>query len=158
MFGFVFMLVSTFLGFCGFVDAWKQPKQAFRTSGHSKALWVFIGAVGMFSLVGGIVTWAIYSYGGVRRDVVKAGGYNRPSREARVREMTRLVDAERQAQEGWSNAGSAQLSCNCGDGKVPCYGCQGGWVRNGSGATVAHNDCSGKGWRTCQMCNGTGKR
>ena len=151
--------VSIFLGFCGLADAIKQPTQAFRASGHSKPLWVLIELVGMLSIVGGAVTFLVYSYGGVRRDVVKAGGYNRPSSySTTVREMTRSVDAERQAQQIWSgNAPQPCSSCN-GRGTHPCYGCVNGYNRDGQNALVAHAACGSTGHTPCQMCLGTGRR
>ena len=74
MTGFViYCVVSGFLGFCGFVDAWHQPRRAWKNAGRSKLLWVLITMLGMLSVVAGSVTWALYSYGGTRRAIVGAG-------------------------------------------------------------------------------------
>jgi hypothetical protein len=97
----VWMVISTFLGFCGFVDCLAQPSGAYRTAGKSKAVWALVTFVGMISLVGGVATWLLYSYGGTRRALVRNGGYNRPSREKRIREMRRQVNREDAAQRHW---------------------------------------------------------
>lgn len=102
--GFIlFILVSTFLGFCGFVDAAKQPGPAYQVAGKSKGLWVLVTFLGMISLVGGVVTWGLYSYGGTRKAVVRAGGYNRPSRESAIRETRRQANREDRAQQLWDD-------------------------------------------------------
>ena len=99
----IFLVVSFFLGFCGFVDALKQPGRAFDVAGKSKRLWVLITFLGMVSVIGGAVTWAVYSYGGTRKAVVRGGGYNRPSRESHIRETRRQVNREDEAQRMWDD-------------------------------------------------------
>ena len=74
----VYAVISTFFGFCGFVDTLAQPRRAFRNAGHSKLVWTLIGFVGMVSVVGGAPTFAIYTWGGIRRQVVRSGGFDRP--------------------------------------------------------------------------------
>jgi hypothetical protein len=88
---FIYCGISLFLGFCGFVDAARQPSRAWTNAGRTKVLWVLITFAGMISVVGGWLTWALYSYGGTRRAVVRKGGYNRPSREAGTREQAGYV-------------------------------------------------------------------
>ena len=87
----IYLALSTFLGFCGFADACKQPRQAWQNAGKSKGLWVLITFVGMVSLGAGWITWLVYSYGGTRRAIKRGGGYSRPSQEAPIREATRIV-------------------------------------------------------------------
>jgi len=96
----IYMIISTFLGFCGVADSVRQPGQAFRAAGRSKSFWVLVNILGMITLVGGVVTWAVYSYGGARKGVVKNGGYNR-SREIGIRQMRRDVNREDRAQRRW---------------------------------------------------------
>jgi hypothetical protein len=70
--------ISCFLGFCGFVDCFFQPRQAWKNARRSKALWLLITFVGMVTVVAGWLTWAVYSFG-PRRAVVRSGGYRRPT-------------------------------------------------------------------------------
>jgi Protein of unknown function (DUF2510) len=71
--------ISGFLGFCGFADCFVQPRRAWQNAGRSKPAWLLITFVGMITLVAGWITWALYSYGGTRRAVVRGGGYRRPT-------------------------------------------------------------------------------
>jgi hypothetical protein len=59
-----------------------------------------------------------------------------------------------------SGTASARQRCGggCSNGRLPCYGCHGGWVEDSQGRTVAHAACGGRGSMTCQMCNGSGYR
>jgi hypothetical protein len=75
----IYLLISGFLGFCGFVDALHQPSAAWHRAGKSKVLWVLITFVGMITVLPGWITWAVYSYGGTRKAVVRNGGFNRPA-------------------------------------------------------------------------------
>jgi hypothetical protein len=80
----IYCIISFFLGFCGFVDALFQPSRAWANAGRSKGLWILITFLGMITVFPGWVTWAVYSYGGTRRAVVRNGGYMRPSQHLRT--------------------------------------------------------------------------
>jgi hypothetical protein len=149
-----YCVISGFLGFCGFCDSLAQPARAYRLAGVSKPLWVVINLVGMLSVVGGVLSFLVYSYGGPRRKVVKHGGYNRPTREKPVREMARYIDDEMQFRHGVS---APCQTCQAG-GKVPCT-CQGGWVTSpATNLLEQHIACGATGWASCSACGGTGQR
>jgi hypothetical protein len=102
----VIMIISTLLGFCGLADSIVQPGKAYRAAHKSKALWVLLNLVGMLTLVGGAVTWAVYSYGGTRKSVVNKGGYYRPTvggsmSEQRARKIRAQANAQDRAERIW---------------------------------------------------------
>jgi hypothetical protein len=79
----IYVIISAFMGFCGFVDSARQPRRAWRNAGKSKSLWVLINLIGMLSIYGGAMTFLAYTYGGTRKAVVNSGGVNRPGDEIR---------------------------------------------------------------------------
>jgi hypothetical protein len=95
----IYIAISTFLGFCGFLDSAHQPSRAWQNAHKSKFLWVLINFVGMISLFGGAVTFLLYSYGGTRRAVVRKGGYNR-RREMNIRKTAAPIIDEMNMREG----------------------------------------------------------
>jgi hypothetical protein len=94
----IYCAISLFLGFCGFVDSLVQPRWAYTNAHKSKFFWVLVNMVGMLSIVGGAVTWFVYSYLGTRRAVVRKGGYNR------------TVDRDAQHAANWLDAVESRRS------------------------------------------------
>lgn len=153
----IFIVISLFCGFCGFVDSVAQPARAYRQARVSKPLWVMINLLGMLSVVGGIVTFLLYSYGGPRRKLVRAGGYNRPSREMYARKVAGYVDDEMQLRHGMQARTPAKCT-SCQNGKVACM-CQDGWIKSpATNLPEQHIACGATGWLPCPACSGTTQR
>ena len=151
--GVLIVVVTVFLGFCGFVDALVQPRRAFKASGHSKALWVAIEFVGMCTCLGAI-TWAWYSFG-VRRQVVRAGGANRPGDALKGRGGGGSPGAPGAPGGGSPFGPPTRTPCgSCSGGSTVCSPCSG----TGRVGTEMHAACGGSGRYRCAMCNGTGYR
>jgi hypothetical protein len=135
----------------------------FRNLGKSKGKWFLIEVLGFIPYFGLIVTLTY---------VVKVRIHFPPKPPRPVRPSNSRSTRPSQTGSGsGSSVGSTsprpvsyeplprqRCGGGCNNGRVPCYGCQSGWVTDYSGATVSHPACGGRGSMTCQMCGGTGFR
>src|ERR1700680_2352957 len=138
-----FIIVSWLFGLAAIFDVLLQPRRAFRSSGHSKLVWLVVEVLGFLLSYTGLITWAIYSIW-IRPSVVRAGGRRRIKGALFIRFLRALGTSSPQSTSSrstWSpqstSSGSAaaqqpwaprqpQKCSTCGGRKeVTCFACQG---------------------------------
>jgi len=79
--GFVLVLFTVIMGFCGLVAALGQPRMAYRAVGHHKMVWILVELAGLIPFIS-ILTLPLFLNWPLRQ-IRRAGVYKKPNAPGR---------------------------------------------------------------------------